>query len=130
MNTIQAADKWGVDIKVARDRAKIIPLAEKKMGVWSIPDESDMPPISSRKAMVMLNLLSAYNEGGKPNYSRTGIRLNEVEHGYKYLADCGYITGKPGKVTAYGKKLLVKLEKEPTITAKAGVGFAGVEVEK
>ena len=128
MTIKEAADKWGVTLKIARDRAQIIPGAKKKV-IWDIPDNVDLPPITSHKALLLMEFLSVFNEGGKPNFSRTGIKLFEIDRGYTYLTDCGYITGRPGKVTSFGKKLIKRLEAKKKTVIKGGINLAGPYAE-
>lgn len=115
MTINQATEKWGVTTDVARDRVKIIPGAEKKGLRWNIPENVDLPPITSHNALLFMEFLEVFNEGGKPSFARTGIRLSDVDDGYQYLIDCGYITGRPGKVTGLGKKLMEMLEQKPVV---------------
>ena len=109
-----AEEVWGVSKDVVRDRARIIPGAYKEKGRWFIPDV-DLPPITANGAKTLLMFLKVENEGGRPLYSKAGLRTCDVEDGFKYLRDCGYITGRPGIITEFGQTLLSELSaKEKT----------------
>lgn len=131
MTIKEAAETWGVSHKVARDRAQIIPGAVKKVR-WEIPDGVDLPPVTSHKALLLMEFLKVFNEGGEPNFARVGIKQYEIDQGYAYLRDCGYITGRPGKVTTFGNKLVKRLESVKKTTIKGGANLNGpyAEIEK
>ena len=133
MTLFQIKEKWGVSLNTARDRIRIMPGAEKKTFGWEIPDVP-MPPITSHKALMLLQFTEVYREGGHPNLSRTGLRECDIDPGYRYLADMGYIT-KPSRtasITSLGRELMRKLSSkkvENTVHAGLQVGIAEVGVE-
>lgn len=133
MTIKQAMNTWGVSRATVLDRIKIIPGAEKPTFRWHVPDGIELPPITSHKAYLLMIYLTVFNEGGRPNLSRTGLKALDIEPGYKYLQDMGYITGRPGEITSFGKKLMRKLETEKKTKAygelNTGVIKAGVERE-
>ena len=127
MTVSEAAKKWGVSTEIVRDRVKIIPGAEKRFR-WSIPEEAEFPPITSHKALMLMDYLTVYSEGGKPNLARTGLKASDIEPGYRYLTDMGYITGRPGKVTTLGQRLIGELTRVKGTKAVAGFNAGGVNV--
>lgn len=124
MTVSEAAKKWGVSTEIVRDRVKIIPGAEKRFRC--IPEEAEFPPITSHKALMLMDYLTVYSEGGKPNLARTGLKASDIEPGYRYLTDMGYITGRPGKVTTLGQRLIGELTRRKTTKAIAGINAGGV----
>lgn len=123
-------EKWGVSIGVVRDRALIIPLAYKKKNLrWDIPDV-DIPPITSHMAYVLLKLIATYKKGGHVRPERLGISNAEVDEGYKYLADVGYITipSKHAEITELGRDLMNALSTKE-IKVKVGASASGPYAE-
>ena len=99
MTLFQIKEKWGVSLNTARDRIRIMPGAEKKTFGWEIPDVP-MPPITSHKALMLLQFTEVYREGGHPNLSRTGLRECDIDPGYRYLADAEAFQQKGGEHSA------------------------------
>ena len=64
-------------------------------------------------AYVLLKLIDTYKKGGKIDYSKLGVRKSDVESGYKYLAEVGYISAPSctPEITEMGLDMMEQLKK-------------------
>lgn len=94
MNVKQAADKWQVKESTVKKYCKegMIPLAEKIGMRWEIPDECEKPLVTRHTAAVLMTFITQFEIGARPNLSRLGIKADDIEAVYPFLADMGFIS--------------------------------------
>ena len=115
----QIAKKWNVSKKTVRRYCEqgMVPFAEKEGRQWMIPYGTDKPLLTRNAAVRLMFYIEAISEGGAPSLKGTGITNEQIENGYPYLVERGFITelncGKTLKdqlkdvyITSIGKALI------------------------
>lgn len=131
MDIKEIARKWHCSERwlVERCKEKMIPLAEKEHGRWTIPEDADKPPCTRNRAVLLL--ASVYQtQNGKEVNIFPGNKQVCIES-YKYLSNWGFISSvdylnelelKQAKITEKGLELM-RDEKEKNIKSSALKGI-------
>ncbi len=139
MNTKEAAVKWGCSETTVREYCKsgMIPLAEKKIFGWEIPDEMEKkPPVTRTKAVYLMRCISDDDLPVTRGYWSEEKLIAALE----YLSDVKFILDYEGnvsleeavkrsRISTIGKELIEK-EAEKNVENSFGInvsGEAGVE---
>ena len=122
MNTKEAAVKWGCSETTVREycRSGMIPLAEKKIFGWEIPDEMEKkPPVTRTKAVYLMRCIS---DDALP-VTRGYWSEEKLIAALEYLSDVKFILDYEGnvsleeavkrsRISTIGKELIAKESKK------------------
>ena len=134
MNTREAAEKWRCSEKTVREYCKsgMIPLAEKKVFAWEIPDEMEKkPPVTRTKAVYLMRCISDDVLPETKGYWSEEKLIDALE----YLSDVKFIIDYDGsdsleeavkrsRISSIGKELIAK-ETKKNSESSIGIEISG-----